>query len=55
MKDLFEKIEIGTSAFYCQMCGELDYGTYYLVLDDVAGIPADIETVCEYCTKEFGN
>lgn len=53
MTNLFEKIEIGTQHFYCEMCGEVACESKYLVLDDVAGIPADIEAVCEYCRENW--
>lgn len=47
------KIDLGTSPFYCENCGEVTYGSKYQLLDEFPSIPDTIEEICEYCASNL--
>jgi hypothetical protein len=48
----FEIHEIGTSSFYCEWCGEIDYGQFVELLDGFENIADSIDKICVYCLDE---
>jgi len=47
----FQIHNIGTDRFYCENCGELDYGQFVELLDGFDNIHPSIDTICVYCLE----
>jgi len=44
--------EIGTSSFYCNNCGEIDYGQFVEIIDGFENVPDSIDTICVHCLEQ---
>lgn len=49
----FEIHEIGTSSFYCENCGEIDYGQFAEILDGFENILGTIDQICIHCLEQY--
>jgi hypothetical protein len=47
----FEIHNIGTSAFYCEWCGEIDYGNFVEIVEGFPTIHDSIDQICLYCLE----
>ena len=53
MWNVAEPINISTSSFYCEWCGETDYGIKMRIVEGFESIPELIEYICESCVKGY--
>lgn len=53
MWNIANPIDIGTSSFFCEWCGEVTYGTKMEIVEGFESIDDSIEYICEDCVKGY--
>lgn len=53
MWNIADPIDIGTSSFFCEWCGEVTYGTKMRIVEGFESIDDSIEYICEDCVKGY--